>query len=186
MKKKQVEKEQNNEKQLPRQETTLGEDIFQLLLKIVLIILAVILVFTFMYGMARINDVSMKPAIKDGDLVMYYRLDKRFVSGDIAVFKKDGRTTTGRAVAVAGDTVDITKDGLTALRRFHRIFILTPHSFKMELTFQSLLEKVRYLYWVITDRKRQTAESMAVLILKTSKEKRLRLFGPEDSNTLLR
>ena len=48
MKKKQVEKEQNNEKQLPRQETTLGEDIFQLLLKIVLIILAVILVFTFM------------------------------------------------------------------------------------------------------------------------------------------
>ena len=112
MKKKQVEKEQNNEKQLPRQETTLGEDIFQLLLKIVLIILAVILVFTFMYGMARINDVSMKPAIKDGDLVMYYRLDKRFVSGDIAVFKKDGRTTTGRVVAVAGDTVDITKDGL--------------------------------------------------------------------------
>ena len=104
--------EQNNEKQLPRQETTLGEDIFQLLLKIVLIILAVILVFTFMYGMARINDVSMKPAIKDGDLVMYYRLDKRFVSGDIAVFKKDGRTTTGRVVAVAGDTVDITKDGL--------------------------------------------------------------------------
>ena len=98
MKKKQVEKEQNNEKQLPRQETTLGEDIFQLLLKIVLIILAVILVFTFMYGMARINDVSMKPAIKDGDLVMYYRLDKRFVSGDIAVFKKDGRTTTGRVV----------------------------------------------------------------------------------------
>ena len=90
MKKKQVEKEQNNEKQLPRQETTLGEDIFQLLLKIVLIILAVIL----------------------GDLVMYYRLDKRFVSGDIAVFKKDGRTTTGRVVAVAGDTVDITKDGL--------------------------------------------------------------------------
>ena len=33
MKKKQVEKEQNNENQLPRQETTLGEDIFQLLLK---------------------------------------------------------------------------------------------------------------------------------------------------------
>ena len=188
MKKKQVEKEQNNEKQLPRQETTLGEDIFQLLLKIVLIILAVILVFTFMYGMARINDVSMKPAIKDGDLVMYYRLDKRFVSGDIAVFKKDGRTTTGRAVAVAGDTVDITKDGLmiNGATQISQDIILTPHSFKMELTFQSLLEKVRYLYWVITDRKRQTAESMAVLILKTSKEKRLRLFGPEDSNTLLR
>ena len=46
MKKKQVEKEQNNEKQLPRQETTLGEDIFQLLLKIVLIILSCIIDWT--------------------------------------------------------------------------------------------------------------------------------------------
>ena len=189
MKKKQVEKEQNNEKQIPRQETTLGEDIFQLLLKIVLIILAVILVFTFMYGMARINDVSMKPAIKDGDLVMYYRLDKRFVSGDIAVFKKDGRTTTGRVVAVAGDTVDITKDGLMingATQISQDIYFDTTHSFKMELTFQSLLAKVRYLYWVITDRKRQMAEFMVVSMSKTSKEKRLRLFGPEDSNPLLR
>mgnify|MGYP000764851995 FL=1 len=43
---------------------------------------------------------------------MYYRLDKRFVSGDVAVFEDNGRNTTGRVVAVAGDTVDITKDGL--------------------------------------------------------------------------
>ena len=77
-----------------------------------IIIFAIILIFTFLYGIARINDVSMKPAIKDGDLVMYYRLDKRFVSGDVAVFEDNGRNTTGRVVAVAGDTVDITKDGL--------------------------------------------------------------------------
>lgn len=94
------------------QEPSLAQDIIQLLLKIAIIIFAIILIFTFLYGIARINDVSMKPAIKDGDLVMYYRLDKNFVSGDIAVFKKDDRITTGRVVAVAGDTVDITKDGL--------------------------------------------------------------------------
>lgn len=94
------------------QETTIAQDIVQLLLKISIIILAVFLIFTFLYGIVRINDVSMKPAIKDGDLVMYYRLDKRFVSGDVAVFEDNGRNTTGRVVAVAGDTVDITKDGL--------------------------------------------------------------------------
>ena len=63
------------------QEPSLAQDIIQLLLKIVIIIFAIILIFTFLYGIARINDVSMKPAIKDGDLVMYYRLDK--VSQDI-------------------------------------------------------------------------------------------------------
>ena len=94
------------------QETSVAQDIVQLLLKIAFIVLAVFLIFTFLYGIVRINDVSMKPAIKDGDLVMYYRLDKRFISGDVVVFEDGGRTTTGRVVAVAGDIVDITKNGL--------------------------------------------------------------------------
>ena len=38
------------------QEPSLAQDIIQLLLKIVIIILAVILVFTFMYGMARTQN----------------------------------------------------------------------------------------------------------------------------------
>ena len=138
--------------------------------------------------MARINDVSMKPAIKDGDLVMYYRLDKRFVSGDIAVFKKDGRTTTGRAVAVAGDTVDITKDGLmiNGATQISQDIYFDTTQFQNGVDLPITVGEGQIFVLVITDRKRQTAESMAVLILKTSKEKRLRLFGPEDSNTLLR
>ena len=102
----------SNEADSVIQETSIVQDIVQLLLKISIIILAVFLIFTFLYGIVRINDVSMKPAIKDGDLVMYYRLDKRFISGDVAVFEDDGETTTGRVVAVAGDIVDITKNGL--------------------------------------------------------------------------
>ena len=106
------ETERSNKNNNIIQETSVAQDIVQLLLKIAFIILAVFLIFTFLYGIVRINDVSMKPAIKDGDLVMYYRLDKRFVSGDVAVFEDNGRNTTGRVAAVAGDTVDITKDGL--------------------------------------------------------------------------
>lgn len=106
------ETERSNKNNNIIQETSVAQDIVQLLLKIAFIILAVFLIFTFLYGIVRINDVSMKPAIKDGDLVMYYRLDKRFISGDVAVFEADGRTTTGRVVAVAGDTADITKNGL--------------------------------------------------------------------------
>lgn len=106
------ETERSNKNNNIVQETSVAQDIVQLLLKIAFIVLAVFLIFTFLYGIVRINDVSMKPAIKDGDLVIYYRLDKRFISGDVAVFEDDGRTTTGRVVAVAGDTVDITKNGL--------------------------------------------------------------------------
>lgn len=95
-----------------RGSTSITEDIIHLLVKILLIILSVVLIFTFMYGMTRVNDVSMKPSIIDGDLVMYYRLDKNFISGDVAVFQNDGKDTVARVVAVAGDKVDITEDGL--------------------------------------------------------------------------
>lgn len=76
-----------------------------------------------------------------------------------------------------GDTVDITKGGLmiSGAAEFHRIFILT-HSFKMELTFQSLLEKVRYLYNLI-DRKRQTAGVYGCTMTKDVKEKRCGYSG---------
>lgn len=88
------------------------KDIAQLIFKISMVGVIVIFLFSFVYGITRTNDVSMKPAVKDGDLVLFYRLDHRFVSGDVAVFQKNGRTTTARVVAVAGDTVNITKDGL--------------------------------------------------------------------------
>ena len=80
------------------QETTLAQDLVQLLLKIVLLLLVVFLIFTFLYGIVRINDISMKPSIKDGDLVLYYRLDHRFISGDVAVFEKDDKTTSSAGV----------------------------------------------------------------------------------------
>ncbi len=87
-------------------------DLTQLGLKIVLIIGCVFAVFTFVYGFVRISDTSMEPSIVSGDLVLYYRLDKRFETGDVAAFRYEGRDGTGRVVAMAGDTVDITEDGL--------------------------------------------------------------------------
>ena len=148
------------------QETSVAQDIVQLLLKIAFIVLAVFLIFTFLYGIVRINDVSMKPAIKDGDLVMYYRLDKRFISGDVAVFKDDGRTTTGRVVAVAGDTVDITKNGLkiNGAEQISQDIYFDTTSLKMEWISRSQSGMARYLYLEITDHRHRTAESMAALI----------------------
>ena len=89
------------------------KDLIFLLLKILLIICVMFLIFSFVYGIARTNDISMKPAIKDSDLVLYYRLDKNFCFWRCGRFlKKNNRIMMSRVVAVAGDQVDITKDGL--------------------------------------------------------------------------
>lgn len=87
-------------------------DLMQLILKMVLIVGCVFAMFTFIYGIVRVPDISMNPAVKEGDLALYYRLDKMFSVGDVAVVQYQGRTGVGRVVAMAGDTVDITADGL--------------------------------------------------------------------------
>ncbi len=54
----------------------------------------------------------MKPSIVGGDLVIYYRFDKNYVASDAVVVKYQGKFITSRVMAVAGDTVDISENGL--------------------------------------------------------------------------
>jgi signal peptidase I len=95
-----------------RQETTIGQDIGRLILKIIAIALVFVLLFTFMFGFYYNRDASMKPSIRDGDLIFFYRLDKNYVASDVIVLEVNGETEIRRVVAVAGDVVNITDEGL--------------------------------------------------------------------------
>jgi len=95
-----------------KQCTTLLQDVLYLLLKITSIIVVLTLIFTFLFGTYRNLDVSMQPAVKEGDLTVYNRLDKSYTAGDCVVMEYEGKKQIRRISAVAGDTVDITEDGL--------------------------------------------------------------------------
>ena len=89
------------------------KDLVSLLVKIASIALAFVLLFTFLFGIARYQDPSMAPAIRDGDLVIFYRHGKSgYLPQDAIALKKDGQVQVRRVIAVAGDTVDISADGL--------------------------------------------------------------------------
>ncbi|MDR1496202.1 MAG: signal peptidase I [Clostridiales Family XIII bacterium] len=87
-------------------------DLLSLLLKIGVIAGVAILMFTFVYGLHRNADPGMNPAVKDGDLAVFYRFDKDYAAGDLLVLAFRGERQVRRVVAVAGDTVDITEEGL--------------------------------------------------------------------------
>lgn len=97
----------------PNPPTSLLQDIVQLLFKILIIIVAFILLFTFMFGIVRISDGAMEPAMKSGDLIIFYRLDKKYTASDVVVIKNEGKYQILRVVAVEGDTVDITDGRLS-------------------------------------------------------------------------
>ncbi len=96
-----------------------------LLIKIVVIIAVIVAIFTFMFGIYRNADISMHPSVKDGDLVIFYRMDKEYVKSDVLALEYEGETQARRVIAVAGDEVDITEDGLFingSLQQEHEIY----------------------------------------------------------------
>ncbi|MGN0193531.1 MAG: signal peptidase I [Pseudoramibacter sp.] len=93
-----------------KQRPSLLSDLLFLLLKIGIIALFVVIIFTFFFGIVQVKDNAMDPAVKDGDLVIYYRLDKNYVASDLLVLEKQGKTQVRRAVGIDGDKIDINRD----------------------------------------------------------------------------
>ena len=87
-------------------------DLLSLLIKIAVIAACAVLLFTFMFGIFRCTDPYMFPTLRDGDLIVFYRLDKLYSRADVLVAEYQGRLTALRVAAVAGDEVDILEDGL--------------------------------------------------------------------------
>ena len=94
-------------------ERSLAGELGALGMKIAVIAGVILIIFTFVYGLHYSVEPGMHPSIKDGDLVMYYRWNKNYHAGDLVLLTVEGQKQVRRVIAVAGDTVDITEDGLT-------------------------------------------------------------------------
>ena len=93
-------------------EPSVWRDLGVLILKCAAIIGIALLLFTFVYGLYYNIDSGMHPSLKDGDLVMFYRWDKNYRAGDLLLLNFQDQKQARRVVASAGDTVDISEEGL--------------------------------------------------------------------------
>jgi signal peptidase I len=88
-------------------------DILNLLFKIAVFALTAFTLSTFLFGVARYQEASMDPSIKDGDLILFYRYTKDgYMPRDAIVLDFEGKRQVRRVIANAGDIVDITEEGL--------------------------------------------------------------------------
>lgn len=67
-----------------------------------------LLTYVLWIGVCHSND--MYPAVRDGDLVISYRLQP-FLSGNIVSYEHDGQQYLGRIVGLPGDVVEIDAEG---------------------------------------------------------------------------
>lgn len=93
-------------------QSSVKEELLFLIAKIGIVIVLLLILLVFVFGIYRCGDNSMLPALKNGDLAIFYRLQEQYQASDVVVVKKEEDQQIRRIVAQAGDEVDITKDGL--------------------------------------------------------------------------
>lgn len=86
-------------------------DIRAFLVKIAVIAVIAWMLLGVLFGAAVMEGEGMYPRIRDGDLMIYYRLQRDYAVGDVVTFTRDGTRYTSRIVALSGDVVDINDDG---------------------------------------------------------------------------
>lgn len=93
----------------PKKKTT-KQLLVGLLIKIAVIALAVWGLFTFVLGITIHYGNNMHPMVRDGDLVITFRLEAPFINAAV-MYEHGGRTTVGRVIALEGSVVNIDKNG---------------------------------------------------------------------------
>ena len=86
-------------------------DAMGLLLRVAVIMLGVWLLLTQVFLITRCQGTDMFPAVKDGDLIIAYRLQESYGKDDVIVYAADGRLYTGRIAAMGGDVVAMDETG---------------------------------------------------------------------------
>lgn len=82
-----------------------------LLCKLAVTAAVLLLFFSFVCLLWRVQGQEMFPAVRDGDLLLASRLDKQYSRGDVVIYEAEGQRRVGRIVARESDRLEITKDG---------------------------------------------------------------------------
>lgn len=103
------EKELQPGKKLTEKEKT-ARDLKRLIRKTVIIAACIAVLLTVVGGVTIWHDNNMFPNVKDGDLVITFKLGGSY-NGDIVLYEISGETRMGRVVGIPGDTIDFNDDG---------------------------------------------------------------------------
>ena len=86
-------------------------DALGLLGRVVVLAAAAWVLFTQVFLLTQASGNSMFPAVKDGDLLIGYRLQRDFSKNDVVVYTAEGERRTGRVLGRASDVITIDGSG---------------------------------------------------------------------------
>lgn len=83
-----------------------------LLMRVVLIAMLVFILFNQAFLMTRVTGNDMFPAVRDGDLIIGFRLQQNFEKNDVVTYQLEGERKIGRFIARESDVVTLDDTGI--------------------------------------------------------------------------
>jgi signal peptidase I len=123
------------------------ETVVKFIMKLAAVILALWAIFTFVFGIRQVSGETMYPRLRDGDLILYYRLEQDYQIGDVVVFERRNYPRVARIVAQGGDVVDLNADGQLVVNgnvQEEEVFFATEPDENGEVTFPYTVEADSY------------------------------------------
>lgn len=87
------------------------QDFVNLLLRVVVLVVCAWVLFTQVFLLTQARGNSMFPAVKDGDLLICYRLQKTYAKNDIVVYTQGHKLRVGRILGREGDLIALDDSG---------------------------------------------------------------------------
>lgn len=94
-----------------KKEVRFSKLLLNLTLRVGIVVAVLFVVFGMVFGLSRMRTALMMPSLHEGDVLLYYRLDRNFQLGDVVALKRGDKTYALRIVALGGQTVEVTDDG---------------------------------------------------------------------------
>lgn len=119
------------------------KNIVRLLIKIVILAAIYYIFFGVVFGVKRMETSFMSPSITEGDILVYYRMEKNYELGDVVVVKNNKKNVY-RIVAKAGQTVDVNEQGVLLIDGYpeeHQAFYETNLDEDSQMTFPYTVEE---------------------------------------------
>ncbi len=133
-----------------------------LLLKIFVIGLLLWILLNYVGGVFICHTNDMYPALRDGDLVITFRLGG-YKSGDLVIYEHEGKNCFGRIVGEPGDEVVIDEEGtytINGLRPYETIYYETKKRPSDTMVFPYTVKEGEY--FVLADAREQAMDSRSI------------------------
>ena len=96
---------------LERRRKKLIRGYLQLGLRLLVIAAVLLILLTQVFLICRMKGLDMYPAVRDGDLLVAFRLQKDYRKNDVVVYRHGEERRVGRIAAAGGDWIEIDETG---------------------------------------------------------------------------